>query len=167
MLNFLLGKIKDTTTLNTARLLLRPFKEEDVDDVYEWCSSPLVTKCLFWYAVRDKSCTERILRKWIRKKRHYSWCLGYQGKAIWEIELIKDLDKDSCEIGSTLSSAYWREGFMKEALKEVLHLCLAFFNRLFVIAVVEIKNAKRPWTAVARYRSAGVCGIDVLESFLF
>lgn len=112
--------MKDTPILKTPRLVLRPFTLDDVDDAYVWCSSFVVTKHLFWHPHRDKSVTERLIQNWIRKKRNYSWALDDGAHVIGEIQVIKDLPDRGFEIGYTLAEAYWRQGFMKEALPVVL-----------------------------------------------
>ena len=41
-----------TRTLETHRLILRPFTEEDAEDMYRnWASDPEVTKFLTWPAL--------------------------------------------------------------------------------------------------------------------
>ena len=43
-----------TPILETDRLLLRPFKEDDVTDVFEcWESDPDVAKYMFWTSHND------------------------------------------------------------------------------------------------------------------
>ncbi len=133
--------MKETPTLFTERLSLRPFRAQDADDVYEWCSSIEVTRYLFWYPHRDKDVTKRILAEWIRKKRHYSWCIEYEGKAIGEIEVIKELGDSACEIGYTLNKDYWRKGIMKEGLRKVLSYLFLVAGYNGVCAFTDIRNA--------------------------
>lgn len=130
----------NTPRLKTKRLLLRPFLVTDVNDVYEWCSSSNVTEFLFWYPHRDLDTTSRILMKWIRKRRNYSWCLDYQGKAIGEIEVIKDLPDGGCEIGYTLNEHFWRRGFMKEALGAILLFLFVKAGYKYVKAITDERN---------------------------
>lgn len=112
--------MKETPTLKTARLTLRPFTMDDVDNVYRWCSSWTNTQFLFWYPHRDKSVTERLVKTWIRKKRNYSWALDDGTGAIGEIQVIKDLPNGGFEVGYILLEEKWHQGFMKEALVGVL-----------------------------------------------
>ena len=132
--------MKETPTLFSKRLRLRAFGIEDAEDVYEWCSSINVTRYLFWYPHRDKEVSKRLLSKWIKKKRHYSWCIEYEGKAIGEIEIIKEIDASTCEIGYTLNEAYWRKGIMKEGLQEVLSYLFFFAHYNGVSAFTDIRN---------------------------
>ncbi len=132
--------MKETPILFTERLYLRPFLLSDVNDVYEWCSSFEVTRFLFWYPHRDKAVTERLLKKWIRKKRHYSWCVEYEGKAIGEIEVIKDLEEGVCEIGYTLNERYWRKGIMKEGVKEAISFLFSAGGYQKIVAFTDKRN---------------------------
>ena len=112
--------MKDTPILKTSRLCLRAFTLDDVDDAYVWCSSFAVTQYLFWWPHRDKTVTQRLIVNWVRKKRNYSWALDNGEHVIGEIQVIKDLPDQGFEIGYTLAEAYWRQGYMKEALPVVL-----------------------------------------------
>lgn len=114
-----------TPVLTTKRLILRPFEESDYPFVYQWCSSPLVTKFLFWYPHRDATVSKRLVSSWVKKRRNYSWALEKDIAVIGEIEVIKDLPDGGVELGYTLSSDEWGKGFMKEALTEVI---LFLFN---------------------------------------
>ncbi len=132
--------MKETPIIYSKRLLLRPFSLLDANDVYEWCSSLAVTKYLFWYPHRNIEVTKRLLIKWTRQKRNYSWCLVYQGKAIGEVEVIKDLPCAGFEIGYTLNENYWRKGFMKEALQCVFSFLFLKKDYKYAFAITDKRN---------------------------
>jgi len=110
----------ETPLLITARLTLRPWITLDAPSVNRWCGSPLCTKYLFWYPHRSLEVTEKIVSKWVRKKRNYSWAIVYDGQAIGEVEVIKNLPHDGVEIGYILRDDFWGQGLMSEALEGVL-----------------------------------------------
>lgn len=112
--------MKPIPILKTKRLVLRPFRMEDVQDVYAWCSDPLVFQYMGIYPHRDIKTTEKLLRHWIQKERNYSWAITLEDKAIGEARVIKDLPEHGFELGITLNRSYWRKGYMKEALTEIL-----------------------------------------------
>ena len=56
-----------TVLLETERLILRRFRETDIDDMYNnWASSDNVTRFLTWPAHSSKNVTRKV-RFWISK----------------------------------------------------------------------------------------------------
>jgi len=110
----------ETPLLKTEKLILRPWTVLDAPAVNRWCGSPLCTKYLFWYPHRSLEDTEKIVNKWVRKRRNYSWAIVYSDLVIGEVEIIKDLPHDGVEIGYILRDDYWGKGLMSEALEGVL-----------------------------------------------
>ena len=107
--------MKETPNLTTSRLTLRPFVMEDAEDVYEWTGSWEVTKYLWWYPNRDLETTKKILSKWIRNQRNYSWAIAKENEVIGEIQVIKDLPNKGFEFGITSKVNAWGKGYMREA----------------------------------------------------
>jgi [ribosomal protein S5]-alanine N-acetyltransferase len=106
--------------LKTERLTLRAFTEEDAPFVYKWCSSLKCAQYLFWYPHRSLEVTQKIVHKWVRKRRNYSWAIVLNDEPIGEVEIIKDLPEHGFEIGYILRDDMWGHGYMKEALSSVL-----------------------------------------------
>ncbi len=107
--------MKETPILTTSRLTLRPFVMEDAEDVYEWTGSWEVTKYLWWYPNRDLETTKKILKKWLRNQRNYSWAIVRENEAIGEIQVIKDLPEKGFEFGITSKVSAQGKGYMREA----------------------------------------------------
>jgi ribosomal-protein-alanine N-acetyltransferase len=118
--------MKKTPTLVSERLVLRPFAEGDGPSIYKWCSSSKVTQFLFWYPHKDEMVSERLLKVWLRKKRHYSWGITLGNDLFGEVEVIKDIQDNECEIGYTLREDMWGKGYAKEALRKVI--CFLFVS---------------------------------------
>jgi RimJ/RimL family protein N-acetyltransferase len=106
--------------LKTARLTLRAAEIGDAADVFAWSSSKTATKYLFWLPHRTEKDAQRLVTDWVKRRRHFSWLLISEGKAIGEIEDIKDLPDQGFMVGYILNPAYWKKGFMSEALEAVL-----------------------------------------------
>ena len=107
--------MKETPTILTPRLLLRPFVSDDALDVYEWTSSLEVTRFLWWHPNRDLITTKKIVAKWVRGKRNYSWAVNKESETIGEVQVIKDLPDGGFEFGITSKEKCWGKGYMKEA----------------------------------------------------
>ena len=102
----------ETPCLTTERLLLRPFKKEDAEDLYRWTSSIRCTEYLFWHPNRSLEDAQRILARWVDKPRQYAWALELNGHAVGEINVIKTLPDKGYEIGYILRDDLWGHGYM-------------------------------------------------------
>ncbi len=113
-------------TLQTERLLLRPWRETDLQDFYKYASVDGVGQMAGWTPHRDIEESRRILGHFIEGKRCFA--LEYQGTVIGSlgIEAYNEAhypelaDLSGCEIGYVLSRDYWGQGLMPEAVKAVI-----------------------------------------------
>lgn len=119
--------------LKTDRLILRPFKLEDLDDLYEYARVDGVGQMAGWLPHENKEKSLMILNMFISEKKTFA--LVYNGKVIGSLgieeyseeKLPEFNDKLGREIGYVLSKDYWGLGLMPEAVKEVVSFC---FNEL-------------------------------------
>ena len=115
-----------TVTLKTDRLLLRPWRETDLQDLYRYASVDGVGQMAGWTPHRDLEESGRILRMFIAGKKTFA--LEYQGRVIGSLGLeaygeayYPELAQMSgCELGFVLSKDYWGQGLMPEAVKAVI-----------------------------------------------
>ena len=112
-------------TLKTDRLTLRPWRQEDLDDLYEYASVDGVGQMAGWLPHESKEKTQMILDNFINGKKTFA--LELDGKVIGSLGIetydpekhpaLADLQGRS--IGYVLSKDYWGRGFMPEAVKAV------------------------------------------------
>ena len=125
--------------LTTDRLTLRPWRESDLNDFYEYASVDGVGQMAGWNPHRNIEETRMILESFIQHKK--TFVLEHNGKAIGSlgIEKYKECDYPELdalqgrEIGYVLSKAYWGHGLMPEAVKAVLNWLFDCENLDFVI----------------------------------
>lgn len=111
--------------LKTERLILRPWKQEDLDDFFEYASVDGVGQMAGWLPHESKETTQMILDSFIANKKTFA--LEFEGKVIGSLgvenhkeEEFPELDKQQGRsIGYVLSKEYWGRGFMPEAVKAV------------------------------------------------
>lgn len=112
--------------LFTERLILRPWRESDLQDFYEYASVDGVGQMAGWNPHRSPEETRMILRSFISGKRIFA--LEYQGKVIGSLG-IEEYNENQYpelahlrgrEIGYVLSKDYWGRGLMPEAVKAVI-----------------------------------------------
>ena len=113
-------------TLTTPRLILRPWRESDLQDLYEYASVDGVGQMAGWKPHDDLEESQKIL-DWFLSGRK-TLALEYQGKVIGSLG-IEEYNEDhhpdltalqGREIGYVLSKAYWGRGLMPEAVRGVI-----------------------------------------------
>lgn len=132
--------------LETDRLLLRPFRMKDWQDVYRYSSDPEVARYVLWDAHRSPADSRAFLRYMLHLYHNgmpSSWAIVLKetDEVIGSIGFMwLDNNSDSAEIGYSLSRAHWNHGLMTEALQTVL-ICGFFDLRLHRIeAQHDVRN---------------------------
>ena len=103
--------------LETARLVLRPLADTDVDDFYYYAQNPAVSRYLSWSPHESREEAYGILQKLkannefaivAKEDRRMIGTIGFQ-KSFRQRENVRSL-------GFALNDEYWNEGLMTEAL---------------------------------------------------
>lgn len=114
------------TILHTERLLLRPWKETDLDDFFEYASIEGVGQMAGWLPHKNKEETMQILEMFICEKKTFAIVINEKVIGSVGIEKYSESDlpeyenKMGREIGYVLSKKYWGQGIMTEAVREVI-----------------------------------------------
>lgn len=119
------------TTLETERLILRPWKETDLKDFYQYASTPGVGEMAGWKHHDSIEVSENILQSFISGKNVFAIVYKENTKVIGSLGLHKSWANDENsyshlklkEVGYVLSKEYWGNGLMPEALTEVIKFC--------------------------------------------
>ena len=113
-------------TLQTERLILRPWRDSDADDLYFYAKDPDVGPIAGWPPHHSAEESLNVIRKVLSGTEAYALCLKENGRAIGAIELklkghtdLTDRD-DECELGYWLGKPFWGRGLMPEAARELL-----------------------------------------------
>lgn len=115
-----------TVTIQTKRLTLRRFAEEDAPAVFaNYGSDPKVNEYITFAPCQTMEGTEGFIRmhleRYDREASFYGWAMELNGQIIGSIGAF-DVDEDmgSAELGCSLGSAYWGHGLAAEAVSAVL-----------------------------------------------
>ncbi len=114
--------------LETPRLILRPWRETDLQDLFEYASIPGVGEAAGWCHHQDIAESQHILQLFIDNKKTLALELKENHKVIGSLG-IEELDPDPApdklgrEIGYVLSKEYWGRGLMPEAVQAVILYC--------------------------------------------
>lgn len=111
--------------LRTPRLVLRPWRWEDLEDFYEYASVDGVGQMAGWLPHESKEITKSILDSFISNKRTFA--LELEGKVVGSLGVELYLEGEFPElehlqgrsIGYVLSKSHWGKGLMPEAVKAV------------------------------------------------
>ena len=115
-------------TIETDRLILRPWQESDVTDFYEYASTPGVGEMAGWKHHDSIEVSREILQSFISEKNIFAIVYKENNKIIGSLGLHKSWANDERsyahfnikEIGYVLSKAYWGKGLMPEAVTSVI-----------------------------------------------
>lgn len=112
--------------LKTERLILRPWKKEDLQDFYEYASVDGVGQPAGWLPHKNIDESKIILTMFIERK--HALALECDGKVIGSIS-IEEYDEEEfpefddkyvVELGYQLSKDYWGQGLMPETVKALI-----------------------------------------------
>ena len=133
--------------LQTARLILRDFREEDWRDVHEYGSDPKVVKYMpFGPNTEDetKAFINRVLGNQKAQPRiSYNFALinKLDDKLIGACAVnIKSVENKEGEIGYILNRRYWNQGYMTEAARKVVSFGFKQLGLHRVIATCDPAN---------------------------
>lgn len=116
-----------TKTLETSRLILRQFRKDDVNAMFEnWASDDEVTRYLMWPAHKSIEVSEMYIDSLIKgydKFDNYNWGIELKeiGQVIGGIGAVRlDENVESVHIGYCVGRPWWNKGITSEAFDEVI-----------------------------------------------
>lgn len=135
--------------LETERLVLRPFAQEDLQDLYDYASVPGVGEMAGWPHHQSIEDSRKVIRMFMEEKNVLALVLKEEGRVIGSFGLHGSwANKDEryqhlaiCEIGYVLSRAHWGKGLMPEAAKRMIRFC---FEQLHLDAVTVCHFVDNP-----------------------
>ncbi len=115
-----------TTTLKTARLILRPWRETDAESLYEYARDPLVGPISGWPVHTSVENSREIIRDILSAERTWAVTVRPSDEAVGSIGLKVGtasnllLPADEAEIGYWIGQPFWGRGYIPEATREVI-----------------------------------------------
>lgn len=122
--------------IETERLILRAFKQSDLEDFFEYAKVEGVGERAGWKHHESKDESQQILNSFIKHDKTFAIVLKENSKVIgslgveeygMEEALTEFFEYQGREIGYVLSKDYWGKGIMPEAVKAVINY---LFNEL-------------------------------------
>jgi len=144
--------------LETDRLILRGFVEDDIDDIFEYASIDKVTDFLPWDTHKTLDDTKAFLQMTKENfTKHdnidFAIVLKSENKVIGGISIRKWNNYNRCaDIGYVLSPNYWRMGIITEAIKRIIKFGFEELNANRIEAHCDENN-------IASYRAMEKAGL--------
>ena len=116
--------------LETKRLILRPWQEEDAKSLYEYAKDPDIGPPAGWPPHTSVENSRQIIRDVLSVPETYAVCLK-DGNAIGSVGLklkgSTDMTdrEDECELGYWIGKPFWGQGLIPEASRELLRHAFA------------------------------------------
>ena len=113
-------------TLETTRLVLRPWKETDAVSLYEYAKDPLIGPIAGWPVHTSVENSRQIIRDILSAGETYAVTIKNNNAAIGSIGLLigdrsnLKIATDEGEIGYWIGHPFWGRGFIPEAVRELL-----------------------------------------------
>ena len=112
--------------LLTKRLILRPWRSDDAETLFEYAKDPDIGLPAGWPPHTDVETSREIIRDVLSASETYAVCLresglpvGCVGLKLGEATDMTDRE-DECELGYWIGKPYWGQGLIPEAAREVL-----------------------------------------------
>ncbi len=121
----------NTTVLTTERLILRPWKEADAEDLYAYAKDPRVGPAAGWPPHISVENSREIIRTVLSEPETYAVCRKEDGKPVGSVGLMVGgrsnacLPEDQGEIGYWIGVPFWGQGLIPEAARELIRHAFA------------------------------------------
>lgn len=116
----------ENRTLQTARIILRPWKEADAEVLYEYARDPRVGPMAGWPVHTSVENSRQIIKDVLSADETYAIVLKKTGEPVGSIGLMlnekqgRDLGDKGGEIGYWIGVPFWGQGLVPEAVRELL-----------------------------------------------
>lgn len=113
----------DKIVLEGERIKLRAFREDDLDDFYNYAKTPGLGEAAGWFHHKSKEESKEILDKFIKDKNILAIekdgrVIGSIGIHKYDEEFFEDLsNKKAAQLGFVLATDFQNQGIMTEALE--------------------------------------------------
>jgi ribosomal-protein-alanine N-acetyltransferase len=138
-----------TCTLNTNRLILRRFREDDAQMMFDnWAHDPEVTRYLTWPPHDSAETSKYVLSDWISRYAEldfYVWAITSKQDGDMPIGSISVVHKsdgiEMVHIGYCIGRAWWGNGITSEALDALIRF---FFNEVRINRIEARHDPRNP-----------------------
>ena len=135
--------------METERLLIRRFKPDDWQDLFEYLSQEAVVKYEPYEVFTEEASKQEVVKR-AGDNSFWAVCLKNSGKLIGNIYLSKR-DFDTWELGYVFNENYHRKGYATEAARALLNDVYRNHNARRVVAMCNPLN-QSSWKLLERLK---------------
>jgi [ribosomal protein S5]-alanine N-acetyltransferase len=112
--------------IETPRLVLRHFRSDDAEAVFEYASNPLIGEGAGWPAHSSVENSRDIIENILMEPDNYAITIKGEDKAIGSAGLriasanFGGINEDEAELGYWIGQPYWGNGYVPEVAAELL-----------------------------------------------
>jgi RimJ/RimL family protein N-acetyltransferase len=113
--------------LETERLILRGWKEDDASSLFKYASDDRIGPSAGWLPHKDVGYSRAVIRTIFAKDEVYAICIkGQEKEPVGSIGLTlkgspeRPIEEGTAELGYWIGYPYWNNGYVTEAVKEVM-----------------------------------------------
>ncbi len=112
--------------IETERLILRPWREDDAEDLYKYACDPRVGPSAGWEVHKDVADSLNILRTVLMKEN--TWAVTIKGSdepvgSVGYFPCDSERAEGAPEIGYWIGVPYWGNGYIPEAVQALIKRC--------------------------------------------
>ena len=150
--------------IRTERLLLRPFTLGDVDDVFDYATSPEWGR----YIAAPQPYTRGDAEEFVARSVLTTWdtqaifAVVLEQKVIGGIDLRVEPKHEHAEIGYSIGSYYWGKGLASEGVRAVINWGFSHYGLKEIHAGIDARN-ERSWRMA---ENLGMVREGALRSYL-
>ncbi len=171
-----------TKTIETHRLILRPFRVEDAPAMFRnWAHDSAVTEYLTWQPHVSEQATAELLAQWEKQTAedpaYYQWAIELKsiGEPIGSISAMNVNEAvESAEIGWCIGKQWWGQGIMPEAGAAVFAYLFDEVGLNRIAARHDVRNSKSGrvmqklgMTYEGTLRQAGRCNAGLVDEVVY
>lgn len=134
------------TIVETERLIIREFEENDLLSVYKIESNPKIIEFIPWNKLKTMSECKKQLRMYMnnyKKSNLSSWAVVEKStnEVVGITQLIYSSKIKGVELGTKILPEYWGVGYASELSEAIVHYGLYELGLDEITAVTDINNA--------------------------
>lgn len=147
-------------TLETERLVLRPYVFGDVEDVLRYAQDPEWSRFLrvlprpYAREHAEQFIARQVL---LDRESHPAWAITLQGRVVGGVNLRFAFENRSAEIGYSVARTHWGQGYCTEAARAVIDASFSThpdLNRIHARADTDNVGSQRVMQKVGMTREA-------------
>ena len=115
--------------IETKRLVLRPWREDDAADLYKYASDPEVGPAAGWTPHTSVEDSLNVLRTILMNDRTWAITVAPSDEAVGSIGIFpgrQEAQNGEYEIGYWIAKPFWGNGYVPEAVRALLSLYFSF-----------------------------------------